>query len=79
MRREFGEKGFVVLNTGESTTRPCFGILVSAEAELGAVTFADEYDGDDSIVGEVLPAGLFVPMRTTALTNAAGTILAYFE
>lgn len=77
--KEFGEKGFVVLNGGARTSLNVYGILPLLPTVITAVQFQSEYNGDVAIVGLPLPAGVFIPLRSTELDIASGTCLAYLE
>lgn len=76
-KREFSDNGFLVVDdTNAIPVANYSGIQVLSEAVIAAITFESGYAGDDNIIGQTLPAGLYRPMLFTTLTLTSGVITA---
>ncbi len=73
--RDHSDKGFTYVSSSNGITageQIYFGLQVWSDLVIATITFADDYTGDQDIVGKTLPAGLYRPMRFKAITITSG-------
>ena len=73
--RDHSDKGFTYVSSSNAITASeqiYFGLQVWSDLVIATITFADDYTGDQDIVGKTLPAGLYRPMRFKAITITSG-------
>lgn len=73
-KQSFAQSGGVYRNTTTATTGEFCGILVIDAAVFSAIDFP-ELSGD-SIVGDTIPAGVFLPGQIKSFTLASGKVFA---
>ena len=74
--RDHSDKGFTYVDSSNAITASeqiYYGLQVWSDLVIASITFADDYSGDQDIVGKTLPAGLYRPMRFKAITITSGT------
>lgn len=74
--RDHSDKGFTYVDSSNGITageQVYYGLQVWTDLVIATITFASDYEGDTDIAGKTLPAGLYRPMRFTAITITSGT------
>lgn len=88
MNREHSTKGYKVVSNGDAVNVKFYGLTVIADATITAVTAPttapdDEitaYSADTSgIATQVLPAGVYYPIRGSAIQLSAGKVICWLE
>ena len=87
MNRAFATKGYQVITGTDEVTVNFFGITVLQEAVIAAIApparpgpERTAYHGDEAgLAGPALAAGLYLPVRGSALTLDSGAVIAWRE
>lgn len=73
-KQAFAQSGGIYRNTTTATTGDFCGILVIEAAVFSAITYP-ELTGD-SIIGDTIPAGTFLPGQISGFTLSSGKVFA---
>lgn len=90
MNREHSTKGYKIVASGEEEATPVkfYGFTVIEEAEIDTITAPTEapeeeitaYSPDTAgIAGQVLPTGVYFPIRGSAIQLTAGKVICWLE
>lgn len=87
MNREHATKGYQVVSGTDAVTLNFYGFTVLEEAVIDAVTAPTgpgpentAYSGDEAgLDGVTLSAGLYLPVRGSALELASGKVILWME
>jgi hypothetical protein len=73
--RDHSDRGFTFVNSSNpivASEQIYYGLQVWSNMVIASITFQPDYAGDQDIVGKTLPAGLYRPMRFSAITITSG-------